>query len=477
MADRSGQGPRGGGRGSLRGDSTTERPPYVDQGWEDFDPAQVVDLTTDEGAAASEDHREFKSSRAGGIGTVLRFTAFTAVLAGLVLGGLYFFARPAIIHAVGDWAAENPTALQLPFVPDIVRSDLGDSLTHPVDTQDFREVVFTIKLGQTPAEIGDSLAQAGLISDARAFVFEAIERGMTQYFIAGRHVLARSMTIDQMIDVLTQPATAPPTVHLVFREGLRIEQIAAKLEYIEANPTNPGVTLKLNVGDYYQIATNPPASLLAQYSWLKLPAGGTLEGFLFPATYDVDPSITPLALIEKQLDAFAANAPPDLFKLSPDEIYKDVQIASLVEMEASVASDRPMVAGVFVNRLDAKKWPSGLLQTDPTLNYANDTVWLRANPMPYWTTYTFWLPIGGSVPLAQVQFPDDLAAYNTYKHAGLPPGPIDSPGTASLQAAMVPDTADGYFYFLAKNDGSGTLAFAKTAAEHQANLKKYGYIK
>jgi UPF0755 protein len=477
MADRSGQGPRTGGRGSVRGDSTTERPPYVDRGWEDFDPAQVVDLTSDEKAAAKQERRDYKSSRAGGLGTVIRFGIFTGVLASVVLGGLYFFARPAVIHTIGDWAAENPTALQMPFVPDIVRTELGDSLTKPMDQTDFREVVFIIKLGQTPAEIGQSLVRAGLITDARAFVFEAIERGMTQYFIAGRHVLTKAMTIDEIIDVLTQPATAPPTIHLVFREGLRIEQIVAKLEYTEANPASPGVTLKVNVQDYYQLATNPPQSLLSQYSWLKLPPGGTLEGFLFPATYDVDPTITALALIEKQLDAFAANAPPALFKLPPEEIYRDVQIASLVEVEATVASDRPLVAGVFFNRLDPKKWATGLLQTDPTLNYANDTVWLRAHSMDSWTTYTFWLPIGGSVPLAQVQFPDDLAAYNTYKHAGLPPGPIGSPGKASIQAALGPDTADGYFYFLAKNDGSGTLAFAKTAAEHQANLKKYGYVK
>jgi UPF0755 protein len=74
-----------------------------------------------------------------------------------------------------------------------------------------------------------------------------------------------------------------------------------------------------------------------------------------------------------------------------------------------------------------------------------------------------------------VVFPGNLAAYNTYHHAGLPPNPICSPSAASLVAALTPDTADGYLYFLAKNDGSHTHAFAKTQAEQDANAKKYGY--
>jgi UPF0755 protein len=253
--------------------------------------------------------------------------------------------------------------------------------------------------------------------------------------------------------------------------------MVALMEYKEANPDDPSAPLKLNVSQFYQLAAHPPAEFVARYPWLKLPSGASLEGFLFPATYDVAPDITPDELIGMLLDAFASHAPPPLFLLPPDQIYQKVQIASLVETEAKVDADRALVAGVYLNRLNPKTWPTGLLNADPTLNYANDSVWLQANPIADWVGYTFWNPVKTTGPLSQVVFPGTLASYNTYHHAGLPPTPICSPSAASLVAALTPDTADGYLYFLAKNDGSGTHAFAKTQAEQDANLKKYGYVK
>lgn len=477
MSIEDGQDPKPGRRGP-RGGSPGLKRPFVDTGWDNADQTAADAPGVDsKPVSGTQDRRNFKSSRSGGIGSVLRFAAFTLVLAGLVLGGLYFFARPAVYHAVSDWAAENPTALKLPFVADMVRADLGTSLTEPVNVADFRDIVFEITLGETTAEIGDALVRVGAIADSRAFVFEALELNATSYFYAGRHVVTRAMTLDQIIDVLTREPVSAPTVHLVFREGLRIEQMVAKLEDLEANPVDPAVKLSLDVAEYEQLATNPTPDILARYSWLKLPPGASLEGFLFPATYDIDAGITPVQLIEQQLDAFAANAPPALFQMTPDLIYQTVQVASLVETEVKLDTDRPLVAGVYVNRLDRKKWPTGLLNSDPTVIYANDSVWLTTHPIDSWVGYTFWVEVAGTTPLAQIVFPDALAPYNTYHHAGLPPTPICSPGLASLLAAITPDTADGYYYFLAKKDGTGGLAFAHTNAEQIANEKKYGYIK
>jgi UPF0755 protein len=477
MSDSGGHDPHETDERPVRRGSPSKPRRFVDPGWDDYEPATPeAPGASSRPVSGTEDSRNYKSSRSGGAATVLRFGAFTLVLAGLVLGGLYFFARPALYHAIADWGAENPTALKLPFVADIVRSDLGSSLTQPVDATDVLKVGFQIKFGETTVEIGDALAEAGFITDARAFVFEAIQRDATSSFIAGRHVVSKAMTIDQIIDSLTSPPVAPPTVRLVFREGLRIEQMVAKMEYLEANPADPSVKLALDVQEYYRLATNPPADVLARYPWIKLPEGGTLEGFLFPATYTVDPTISPLALIEQQLDAFAAQAPPALFQMSPEKIYQTVQVASLVEPEAALASDRPLVAGVYLNRLDTTKWPTALLNSNPTVNYANDSVWLESHSIASWVEYTFWVPVGGTTPLAQIDFPDKIAPFNTYRHGGLPPTPICSPGLASLEAAVTPDTADGYYYFLAKNDGTGALAFAHTNAEQIANEKKYGYL-
>jgi UPF0755 protein len=281
--------------------------------------------------------------------------------------------------------------------------------------------------------------------------------------------------VDQVISVLAATPVTPPTAKVTFREGLRIEQMVAKLEYLEANPVDPTAPLTLNPAQFYDLAVNPPAELLAVYPWLKLPEGASLEGYLFPATYDVAPDTTPIQLLGMLLDAFASHAPPGLLELPPDRIYQVVKVASLVEAEAKVDADRALIAGVYTNRLNPKMWPTGLLDADPSLNYANDSVWLQSNQIATWVDYTFWNTIKATGPLSKVVFPGELAAYNTYSHAGLPPTPIDSPSAVSLVAAMTPDTTDGYLYFLAKNDGSGTHAFAKTKAEQDANAKTYGY--
>ena len=466
-----------GGPGARLGDPNPRRP-VVDTGWSDYDPGQPAGST---GAVKpkpewSDPPRNYRSSRSGGPGTVVRFAVFAVLAAALVLGGLVFVAKPIVASGLANWAAENPTALKLPFMADIVRSELGTKLTQPVNATDSTKVVFQITSDETPKQIADELVQAGLIVDARAFVFESIVKNVSAKFIAGRHVLNKSMTVDQIIAALIVAPTAPPTIKIPFREGLRIEQIVAKLEYVEANPTDPTAKLQLDVNTYYQDAMNPPADLLAQYPWLKLPPGASLEGFLFPATYDVAPDITPLKLLGEQLDAFAQYAPPQLLLLPPDQIYRVVQIASLVEPEVKLDVDRPLVAGVYVNRLDAKKWPTGLLNSNPSVTYASDSVWLKDRPMASWVGYTFWVEPTTGPAFAKIDFPAQFAPYNTYAHGGLPPTPICSPGLASLQAAFAPNTADGYYYFLATNDASGSIVYAKTNAEQIANEKKYGYL-
>ncbi len=466
--------PRGGGADGERAART--RHAIADQGWDDYIPPDPEEVAAKR-PAYLDARRDYRKSRGGGPGRFLRFALFAAVLGGLVVGTLYYVVRPIASSAIVDWAAENPTALSLPFISDIVRGALWSSISEPVDATNTKAVVVVIGANATPRQIADQLVEAGLIKDPRAFVFEAISKGVTTEFQVGRHVVSKAMTMDQIIVALTTPPVAAPTVRLTFREGLRIEQMVALLEYKEANPDDPSAALKMNVSQFYQLAAHPPAELVARYPWLKLPEGASLEGFLFPATYEVSPNITPDELIGLLLDAFASHAPPPLFLLPPDEIYQKVQLASLVETEAKVDEDRALIAGVYVSRLDPKTWPTGLLDADPTLNYANDSVWLQSNPIDTWVGYTFWNPIETSGSLGQVVFPGDLAAYNTYHHAGLPPTPICSPSAASLVAALTPDTTEGYLYFLAKNDGSNTHAFAKTQAEQDANLKKYGYVK
>ncbi len=174
------------------------------------------------------------------------------------------------------------------------------------------------------------------------------------------------------------------------------------------------------------------------------------------------------------LDAFAQNVGPDRMNVPAARglsFYQVLTLASIVEREAQLDTEKPLIAGVYANRLDPKKFPLGMLQSDPTIFYINDSLQLAKVPVSAWTQYVFWAPIKGG--LTDEALPPELAGYNTYTSKGLPPGPICTPTLTSIDAALEPDTKDGYLYFIAKGDGSKTTAFAKTLKEHQANVKKY----
>lgn len=406
----------------------------------------------------------------------LRVVLYVVLLGALVLGAASFALGPVIARSVTNWAAENARALQIPFVADIVRGELGTALTEPAGSS-ATTVVFTVESGDTAITIADRLKAAGLLVDPRAFVFLAIQRNATSSFTSGDHELRANMTPDEIISVLVdQPRD--PHITIALREGLRIEQITALLEKLKLHPDDPTKPLTMDVAAFYQLATHPSAELLADYPWLKLPKGASLEGFLGAATYRVLPDITPEAFIRDMLDAFAANVGTARMQVPAARgmsFYQVVTLASIVQLESAQAQELPLIAGVYQNRLNGYRGVAKVLDSDPSVIYANDTVQLRKLPLDQWPEYSFWnLP---TVPMAQVQVPADLLGYQTYTQDGLMPGPICTPTVAAIDAALHPNTSTGYLYFVAKPDGSGTHAFARTNAEFQALLKQYGYIK
>jgi UPF0755 protein len=155
--------------------------------------------------------------------------------------------------------------------------------------------------------------------------------------------------------------------------------------------------------------------------------------------------------------------------------YQVLALASIVEREAQLDDERPLIAGVYQNRLDGIPGiKNKILNADPTVIFANDTVQLDALDFERWREYVFWkLPDG--VALRDVALPEELLGYQTYTQPGLIPGPIATPTLPSIDAALRPDTSDKYIYFVAIPDSEGKHAFAKTAKEHRANLEKYGY--
>jgi UPF0755 protein len=410
--------------------------------------------------------------RGGGLFGLFKFLAFTLLLAAIVLIVALTALRPLVNNAILGWAADSPAALNLPFVADIVREDLGTALTQPVST-DPAQVEFTVMDGDTAKTIADRLGTQGLIRDPRAFVFIASERGLTQSLQQGTFVLRKNMSPDALVTALLAPP-AIPYVELDLRTGLRLEQITAKLQTLP---------LDMDVQAFYELAKEPPAELLSDYPWLQrvlkdAPDGASLEGFLWPGTYRVLPDTTPEELVRKMLDAFIGAVGEAKLRVPADRglsFYGVLSLASIVEREAVLDEERPLIAGVYQNRLNGIPGiKNKILNADPTVFYAWDTMKLEEIGFDQWKGYTFWKPPG--TPLSQIQVPDALAGYQTYIHPGLIPGPIVTPTLASIDAALHPDTSDKYIYFLAVPDGGGKHVFAKTKKEHDANRKKYGYI-
>ncbi|HEY0444796.1 MAG TPA: endolytic transglycosylase MltG [Candidatus Limnocylindrales bacterium] len=424
-----------------------------DDGWAP-DPRQVAPAA-----------RRERNGGGSGLPGFLKFLIFAVVLAAVVLTVLVTALRPIVRGAIVGWAGDNPGALHLPFVADLVREDLGDALNRPASS-DPTDTPFTVNTGDTASAIADRLAAAGLVGDRRAFVFVAIDKGLATKLSAGNYVLRKNMTPTELVTTLLSPPKVL-YVDIGLREGLRIEQVAAKLQTLP---------LKMDVKQFYDLAKHPPASLIDAHPWLaalKLPAGTSLEGFLYPATYRVLPDTTAEQFISMMLDKFYDAVGKDRINVPKSRgmsFYEIVTLASLVEHEARFDEDRPLIAGVFQNRLNPKLFPTHLLGSDPTIFYIHDSLQLAAMPFTDWPKYLFWAPLGAhQLPKT---LPPDLAGYNTTTHGGLIPGPISTPSLASIDAALHPDTKAGYLYFLAKPDGS--TVYAKTFAEHQRNIVKYG---
>jgi UPF0755 protein len=412
-----------------------------------------------------------RRSGGGGPGGVIRFLVFTLVLAGIVLVGLVAVVRPVIGGAILDWAYDNPGSFDLPFVADLVRDDLGPLLTEPASA-DPTEIVFPVVEGDTPGAIAPRLVEAGVVRDPRAFVFQAHMRELLPKLQAGNFGLRLNMTPDEVVTGLIENRIVITVVPVNFRESLRLEQVTAKLQTL-------GEPLTLDPQEFYELASNPPPELLAEYPWLAetgRPDGASLEGFLGAATYELTRDTTAGDLVRMMLDQFERSVGTERMAVAESRgmsFYEIVTLASIVEREAVLDEERPLIAGVYQNRLSAGGATS-ILGADPTVYYALDTVDLRAMPFDDWQRFTFFNTRG--VSLQDVTLPDDLAGYHSYQVRGLPPGPICTPSVASIDAALAPDTTDGYLYFLAIPNGGGTHAFAKTQAEHDENRRKYGYL-
>jgi UPF0755 protein len=394
------------------------------------------------------------------------FAGVAALAAVLIFVGFLAFA-PRLI----DWVEANPAMIKQGVVLDFVRWYQPHLLDDTPVSSDGGRISFDVPTGSTDAEIGHLLFEKGLIRSEVAFQYWVIQVGKSGNLQAGSYDLSPALTPSEIAAALQQKAGQEITIRI--QEGWRLEQIVAYLSTTK---------LTMNLDDFATLVKQPPADLLNKYDFFaNLPAGRSLEGYLYPDTYKVDINTTARALVEKLLDTFAARLTQDIrdgiakqkIRGKPMTIDQAVILASIVEREAVLDSERPTIAGVYLNRLNTKGETAYLLQADPTLQYGLATAAHGDAPVSQWNDITWWpaLQTAGK----DVELPKELAGYQTYINAGLPPTPIAAPRIASIEAVANADTASGYFFFVAACPGGtrdGSHYFAKTYAQHLANIAK-----
>lgn len=404
----------------------------------------------------------------------LRFLLFAGALALIVLVVLLTALRPLVRAGVVGWAWDNPSSItKFPFVGDFVREDLGSAITAPAG-DDGTEHAFTVNAGDTIYLIAPRLQQQGFVTSEHAFLYAALEANLNTLLTAGDFVLRGNMTPDQVVTALVKDRVQVTTVKVTFREGLRLEQQTALLETI---------TSGVDPAAFYDLAKHPTQNLLADYPWLAetgMPAGASLEGFLYPATYDLvtasvggPPVTTAEGLIRMELDKFYAAIGQDRMNVPKARglnFYQILSLASIVQHETAQPDEKALVAGVYQNRLDRLRGFIPLLGSEPTVIYARDTDSLAKLPIEDWKTFFFWDSI--KTRIVDLQVSKAMQPWQTYQVTGLIPGPISTPTEVDIDAALNPDKKAGYLYFLALPN-TGKNVFAKTLAEQTANIHKY----
>jgi UPF0755 protein len=305
-------------------------------------------------------------------------------------------------------------------------------LSRPFKGYDAPEQFVEIPQGAGPSSIGKRLVDAGVVRDRFTFRLELARSGSGRHLQAGEYRFDRPMTVDEVIARLARGDVY--LIPITFREGLTIKQMS---ELFEAKGFGPAA-------DFVTAARN--ATLVASFD----PAAHDLEGYLFPDTYALPRHATAAQLVGRMVAGFEKVLTPELRARAAERglnVRGLVTLASIVEKETGKAEERPLVAAVYSNRL---KTGMGL-QCDPTVIFALEKAG-RYN---------------GNLTREDLHFD---SPYNTYRYAGLPPGPIASPGRASLEAAANPADAP-YVYFVSRNDG--THAFASTLAEHNHNVFEF----
>jgi len=412
------------GAGSAADDSSdiTKRHDPSDAEWLRVITGAVETTPGDESAAGSaastssrsdrrrSTHLEYdqheKKSRKGLIAGIV----IVVVLALIVGGGVY--AWNAIVPGITSIFATNEP-------DDYEGSGSGEALV-------------TIISGDNGSDIAKTLKDEGVIASQDAFYQLLLAQADAPVFQPGTYALAKKMSAQAALDALQDPASKQAN-------GFVIPEGTAMKDAFDLISSGTGVSV-----DDLNAAAADTASF-------GLPAEAkTLEGFLFPATYEFEPNTPAHDILKRLVDRMYEAL--DKAGVAPENRWKTVVLAALVQREAGLRDDYPKVARVFLNRSDPALWPSGLLQSDATVAYGTGNTHL--------------------VTTTDAERADANNPYNTYVHPGMVIGPISNPGDIAIDAAVHP--ADGsWLYFVTWNLETGETVFSNTLEEHEAGVRKW----
>lgn len=304
----------------------------------------------------------------------------------------------------------------------------------PVDSQNKQEKLFVIKPGSSLIEITHNLKKEGFLKSSRVFLLYTRLTGNTSKIKAGEYLLNPALDVPKLTEKLVKGEVA--TITFTIPEGYHLRQIA-QVFVKQGIATEEEFWKVVREGEFeYTFLADLP------------PTERRLEGYLFPDTYTIAKGMPVKEVIKmmlKRFDTVYKRLPPNETGLTTHEV---VTLASIIEGESVVNKERAVIASVFFNRLKIGQ----RLEADATVQYLFDE---RKEQVLYRDL--------------EIDSP-----YNTYRHQGLPPGPIGSPGEASLQAVLEPQDTK-YYYFVARKDNSGEHVFARTLDEHNRNKRNLGY--
>lgn len=298
-------------------------------------------------------------------------------------------------------------------------------------------IPFEIEMGESVNSVSLRLERASLVHSAEAFRQYLIYAGLDTSLQAGKYEISPAWNSLEIAAKL-QDAT-PAVITFVILPGWRAEEIAETL---------PTTGLSISPDAFLQAVRNPSSEWKAALGITS----GSLEGFLYPGEYRLLRETDLSDLIGTIIGTFNNHVTSEMrsgFEEQGLTLHEAVTLASIVQREAVVEDEGPMIASVFYNRLAA-----GMkLDSDPTVQYA---IGFNQAQSTWWTN-----------PLSYADLETD-SVYNTYRYAGLPPGPISNPGIAALQSVADPASSP-YYYFRARCDGTGLHNFAETFEEHLQN--------